>query len=68
MLSRNITRIYVIQYIAIIYLYEFIAKEEGELGLVLTLLLSAAIFKAAENISNSRIALPDFIRKTAYRY
>ena len=49
-LSRNITKIYVLQYILIIYSYEFIVGEESNLGLTLTLIASFIIFTITKYI------------------
>ena len=58
MLSRNITKIYVLQYVLIIYSYEFIAGEESNMLLIEMLVTAAAIFFAAQVLSNARIRIP----------
>lgn len=58
LLSRNITKIYVLQYLIIIYTYVFLAGEESVLGVVYTLALSAIIFKLADVGARAKISLP----------
>ncbi len=57
-LSKNITKIYVIQYVLIIYAYVFIANEESELNLAFTLFASAMVFIISSKIAGLRPVIP----------
>lgn len=50
-LCKNITRIYVVQYILIIYAYVFIAGEENNLSFIESILVFAVIFALSDMIA-----------------
>ncbi len=59
-LSSNITKIYVLQYVMIIYTYVFIANEESNAGIIEVLLISTIIFIVSERIARLKPMLPMF--------
>ena len=54
-LSSNITKMYVIQYVVIIYTYEFIAAEESTLNLPLTLIASLVFFIIVKKLASIKV-------------
>ena len=66
-LSRNITKIYVVQYILIIYTYVFIAGEESNLLFIEAILAFALVFFLSDKIADIYISLRPAGRKQLAR-